>query len=130
MKDKTKYWLDMCDEDLITAKVMLDAKQLLWAGFICHLIVEKALKAIITESTDIVPPKIHVLRKLAELGGALDKLNAEQVLLLQKLMPLHVEARYPEHKEKILATLTVEYINKIYTETEAFVCWIKQQLEK
>ena len=109
---------------------MLDAKQLLWAGFLCHLIAEKALKAMITENTDRVPPKIHVLRKLAELGHVLDKLSADQIKLLQVLTPLQIEARYPEHKDRIRATLTPEYSEKIYMQTGEFLCWIKQQLEK
>jgi len=129
MKEKTKYWLDMCDDDLITAKAMLDAKQLLWAGFICHLVAEKALKAVVTENTDDVPPKIHILRKLAEIAGILNELSGDQVTLLKKLMPLHIEARYPDQKEKIRATLTEGYSNQIYTETEEFLSWIKQQLE-
>ena len=130
MNNKTIYWLEMCDDDLITAKAMLDAKRLLWTGFVCHLVAEKALKAVITEKTDEMPPRIHDLRRLAVLGDVFDSLSDEQKGLLKKLMPLHIEGRYPEYKEKIAATLTTEYCENILTETEAFVCWIKQLLGK
>jgi len=130
MNSKTDYWLEMCDDDLITAKAMLNTGRLLWMGFICHLIAEKALKAVVANMTDDVPPKTHDLRKLAVLGNVLDDLTMEQRTLLGTLMPLHLEARYPEYKKKVLETLTTESCKQILAETEAFLCWIKQRLGK
>jgi len=130
MGNKTDYWLEMCDDDLVTAKAMLDAGRLLWMGFICHLVAEKALKAVITEKTNDVPPKIHDLRTLAKRGGLMSDLSDEQLDLLEQLNPLQIEARYPEHKDKLSATLTFEKCQKIYGITEEFLCWIKQQLGK
>ena len=120
----------MCDEDLITAKAMLDTGRLLWMGFICHLVAEKSLKAMITEQTNEVPPKTHDLRTLAKRSGLLDDLSDKQLDLLEQLNPLQIEARYPEYKDKIAATLTLDKCQKIYNETEGFLCWIKQQLGK
>ncbi len=45
MINKVDYWLDLCDDDLQAARDMLKSNNFLWMGFICHLIVEKALKA-------------------------------------------------------------------------------------
>ena len=130
MQDKVDYWLDLCNDDLITAKALLDAKRPLHMGFFCHLIAEKALKAVIASITDDVPPRTHDLRKLAMLGNLLDDLSAEQRTLMEKLLPLHIEARYPEYKIKMLETLTTDYCKQILSETEAFLCWIKRRLEK
>ena len=94
------------------------------------MIAEKALKAVITERTSKIPPKIHDLQKLATYGGIFDSLSDEQFALMDKLKPLQIEARYPEYKERIASTLTVESCQKILIETEGFLCWIKQQLEK
>ena len=69
MLDRADSWLNMCDEDLITAKWLLDGKRLLPMGFFCHLIAEKALKAVVTHNTGEIPPKTHDLTKLAERGG-------------------------------------------------------------
>ncbi|MCL2426597.1 MAG: HEPN domain-containing protein [Oscillospiraceae bacterium] len=115
---------------MVTAKAMLNAKRLLWMGFICHLVAEKALKAVFTESTDEIPPKIHDLRTLAKRGGIIGDLSDEQLDLLEQLNPLQIEARYPEYKDKISATLTLEKCQKLYTDTEDFLCWIKQKLDK
>jgi len=47
---------------------MLKSKNYLWMGFICHLIAEKAIKAVIASVTEDVSPKDHRLIKLAELA--------------------------------------------------------------
>jgi len=130
MSSKTDYWLESAADDLITAKAMLDAKRLLWSGFICHLVAEKALKAVIADKTDELPPKIHDLKVLAKRGGVMDDLSEEQLALLEQLNPLQIEARYPEHKDKVAQTLTPEKCQKIFSETEGFLCWIKQRLDK
>ena len=130
MFDKVDYWLDLCDDDLITAKTLLEKDRLLHMGFFCHLIAEKALKAVVVSETDDVPPRIHDLRRLAALGDVLDDLTTEQRTFLGTLMPLHLEARYPEYKKRVLETLTTESCKQILAETEAFLCWIKKRLGK
>ena len=45
MDKKVAYWLEMCDYDWDTAQAMFEAKRYLYVGFLCHLIIEKALKA-------------------------------------------------------------------------------------
>jgi len=37
MKNKTKYWLELCDEDLTTAKLLCDLSRWLHMGFFCHV---------------------------------------------------------------------------------------------
>jgi hypothetical protein len=51
-----------------------------------------------------------------------------QKSLLSDLNPLNIEARYPEYKNNIAATLTKDYCENLLKETEVFLCWIKQQL--
>ncbi|MCL2003552.1 MAG: HEPN domain-containing protein [Oscillospiraceae bacterium] len=130
MTDRAAYWLDMAEGDVGAAKSMLKGRHYLWAGFICHLIVEKALKAVVESVTGEAPPKIHDLRTLAVKGGIYGALSAEQVALLRVLMPLHVEGRYAEYREQIAKSLSFEKCGKILDETEAFLCWIKEKLGK
>jgi HEPN domain-containing protein len=130
LSDKTAYWLDLCDDDLMTARALLKSKRFLHMGFFCHMIAEKALKAVIAERTDEVPPKTHDLAKLASRGGIWESISDEQKELFKKLTPLQIEARYPEYKEQIAATLTKDFCAKLLSETEVFLCWIKTQLEK
>ena len=130
MFDKVEYWLELCDDDLKAAKAMYKTKNLLWTGFICHLISEKALKAAIASETNEVPPKSHDLLKLASKTTVCDNLPHGYNILLGKLTPLQIEARYPEYKEKIAALLTHEYCKNLLKETEDFLCWIKKRLGK
>ena len=130
MQEKTMYWLDLADDDLKVAKTMLNNAHYLHMGFLCHLTIEKALKAAIEHTTNEIPPKIHDLRKLAKQGGIFDKLSAKQSKLLDALMPLQIEARYPEYKEKIAQTLSKDVCEKFLAETEELLCWIKQLLGK
>jgi HEPN domain-containing protein len=108
----------------------LKAERLLHSGFFCHAVAEKALKAVVAEKTGEIPPKIHDLQKLAVRGDVFNSLSDEQFSLMDKLTPLQIETRYPEYKEKVAKTLTVKYCEKLISETEGFLCWIKQLLGK
>ena len=130
MNAKTEYWLELCEDDLLTAKALFQSKRYLHMGFFCHLIAEKALKAVIAHKTDEIPPRLHDLDRLAVLGGISESLSEEQLALLNKLTPLQIEARYPEYKERIMRTLTPTVCEQLLKQTEEFLCWIKQQLEK
>ena len=128
MPDKVEYWLSLCDEDMSVADLLLKGNKYLQAGFFCHLVAEKALKAVISNSSDDPPPKVHKLKTLADKCGIFDDLSEEQLALLDELDPLNIEARYPEYKESIAKTLTKERTERIYMETEGFLCWIKKGL--
>ena len=128
--DKVTYWLALVDEDVLTAKAMLKSKRLLPMGFFCHLAVEKSLKAVIAKNTDDVPPRIHNLLRLADQATLTKKLSETQINLLERLNPMQIEARYPDYKNKVASTLTMDICEKMMVETEAFLCWIKKQLGK
>ncbi|MCL1820466.1 MAG: HEPN domain-containing protein [Oscillospiraceae bacterium] len=130
MIDKVQYWLDLCDEDLSVAEVLLKSKKFLHMAFFCHLIAEKALKAVVAHNTSDTVPKIHKLKKLAALGNITNDLSAEQLKFLDRLMPFHVDGRYPENKQAIAITLNAKNCKGIFEETEEFLCWIKQKLGK
>ena len=128
MLDKTKYWLDLCDDDMTTAKWLFRGKRLLHTVFFCHQIIEKALKAAIANVSAEVPPKIHDLIKLAVKGNVYNKLTEKQLSFLDELNPFNIDARYPDYKEKIQKTLTDKKCEGILKETEDFLCWIKTGL--
>jgi HEPN domain-containing protein len=130
MDAKIEYWLELCDDDLLTAKALFQSKRYLHMGFFCHLVAEKALKAVMAYKTDEMPPRIHDLGRLAVLGGISEDLSEEQLVLLDKLTPLQIEARYPEYKERITRSLTPTVCEQLLKQTEDFLCWIKRQLEK
>ena len=130
MIDSVKYWLDLTEYDIETAKVMLNGGRYLYVGFMCHQVIEKALKAVIARDCidDEIPPKIHHLQRLAEKAGLFSKMTEEQKDIIGKLNPLNIEARYPEYKNRIAANLSNDICKRLVEETEELLCWIKQQL--
>ena len=109
---------------------MLNSGRYLYVGFMCHQVIEKALKAIIARDyiDDEIPPKTHNLQKLAEKAYLFSKMTEEQKDTIGKLNPLNIEARYPEYKNRIAANLTNDICKNLIKETEGLLCWIKQQL--
>lgn len=63
-------------------------------------------------------PYIHKLVRLVSLSGISDEMSEEQLSLLDLLSPLNIEARYPLHKSKLLASLTTERCEAMTKETE------------
>lgn len=127
MNDKVKYWIDLAEYDLDTAKAMLDTKRYLYVGFMCHQVIEKGLKSIIS-SKNITPPKIHRLSKLAQIGGCYNSLSDEQKDFLDMLDPLNIISRYPENKEKLSAMLNDRVCKELCKETGDLLCFLKKML--
>jgi HEPN domain-containing protein len=88
--DKIKYWLEIAQYDIVSAKAMLETKRYLYVGFLCHQVIEKALKAAVWARKKSEPPFTHNLMILAENADLLAKLNDDQKLLLSELMPLNI----------------------------------------
>jgi HEPN domain-containing protein len=124
---KVTYWLDLAKEDIDVANGLLGLGKLLYAGFICHLSVEKALKARI-ESTGVTPLKIHNLIRLAEIGGILQLMTDEQKEILKALNPLQIEARYPAYKKQAESIITDDQCAGMISQAKEMIEWIEKQL--
>jgi HEPN domain-containing protein len=60
-----RNWIAMAEYDLETAKHMLKMGRYLYVVFMCHLAIEKMLKAHVEFYENKFPPQIHDLQKLA-----------------------------------------------------------------
>jgi len=125
-----ELWLGLCDRDLKGAQGMLQTKNYILAGYQCHQVVEKALKACIASVSEDDPPKIHNLPKLAAIAGLNGELSPDQIELINRLDPLFIEAKYSDYKTAILSQLTPEYCKQLISKTEEFLSWIKNKLSK
>lgn len=56
MDFKVKYWADVAQYDMDTAKAMNQTKRHLYVGFMCHQVIEKALKAYHVSELKLDPP--------------------------------------------------------------------------
>ena len=100
--------------DLMTAKDMFKAGRYIYTVYMCHLAIEKALKAIINVSTGKTPPKVHNLIRLLQLASV--NLNKEQREFLATINTAAITTRYPEELkialEKFNRTIANDYLVK------------------
>lgn len=124
--EKSAYWLESAQYDLQTAQAMLETRRYLYVGFMCHQTIEKALKAVlVARKPNEELPYIHKLARLANLSDLSREMTEAQLSLLDLLSPLNIEARYPLHRERLMATLTPARCKELIAETEALFQWIK-----
>ena len=124
--EKVKYWQDLAEYDLDTANAMLYSKRYLYVGFMCHQVVEKILKAYCSSKSDITPPYTHNLKHLAYKINIYDTLTEEQKDIIDLLLPLNIEARYPTYKEQLLRSLSHDKCIEIIKKTKLLKEWIEQ----
>ncbi len=128
INEKVKYWTDIADYDLETANAMLTSKRYLYVGFMCHQAVEKILKAYFTKTKEDTPPFIHNLKSLANKSNIYQEFTEAQKDLIDELIPLNIEARYPTYKEKLLKSLNNEKCELLIKQTQELCNWIKNKL--
>lgn len=117
--DKEKqieYWLNAAELDWKTANDIFESgKNYHFCLFICHLVIEKLLKALVIKETENFPPKTHNLLYLSDLAKI--TVNSNDIKLLQELNQFQMDTRYPDEKFTLfkLATLefTTERVNRI-----------------
>ena len=127
-QSKIEYWIDTAEYDLKTAEAMLETKRFLYVGFMCHLVVEKLLKAYFVKVYEKVPPYTHNLLYLAEKTDLTNQLDEHQKDFLDFLQPFNVRARYPVNKEMLSKLLDFNNCKEIITKTKEMVEWIKSRL--
>lgn len=120
----------MAQYDLDTARAMLDRERHLYAGFMCHQVIEKSIKAYFWNSQKDEPPYTHNLLILANKSSLTEYINKAMKKLLNRLMPLNIQARYPQDKEELLRILTNQVCIDLLKQTEDLFLWIRTLLKK
>ncbi len=114
MRKDTKNFIKSAEYDLKTAEFMLSSERYIYVIFMCHLSLEKILKAIVAETTQKIPPKSHNLIYLLKLGNI--KLPPESFDFIAKINNVSIITRYPEDFSKILEAypenVAEEYLSK------------------
>jgi HEPN domain-containing protein len=127
LENKTvAYWIDLSEYDLKVAESLSEKGHYLYMGFMCHQSVEKMLKAVYVAKFDAAPPYIHKLDKLIELTGLKDAMSEVQYDLIDELIPLNIQARYPAYKDSIYKLIDDIKAEEIFEKTGALISWLKQ----
>ena len=124
MLEETKNWLDMVNYDLDTARQMFKTKRYVYVIFMCHLAIEKALKAVVCEETQKFPPKTHDLILLTNLG----KIEFPEDLMsyIGMINNVAVVTRYPEDLSKLVSSYPKEVTQEYLGKAEKVIEWIKR----
>ena len=128
--DKVVYWIDIADYDLGTAEDLYKSGRWLYVAFMCHQVMEKTLKAYWCATRDDDPPYIHHLANLAIRSNLYEQMTEDQQEFIAMLMPMNIEARYPEYKQKLSANLNQEICQRMIEQTKQLQQWIKNKLSK
>ena len=126
MRNETRNWLESAEYDLETARYMFSFKRYLYVVFLCHLTLEKALKALVTEITDHTPPRTHDLVNLIKLTG----INLEPCSMdfISKINVASIPSRYPPDLHEALIQYSEDRAKDYLQQTEEVFTWLKRQL--
>ncbi|HBB56931.1 TPA: DNA-binding protein [Patescibacteria group bacterium] len=124
----SNYWRELSDYDMKTAEHMLQTKRYPYCLFMCHLAVEKILKAIIVSGSGKHAPYSHNLVELAK-NSKLD-FDEKQKDLLADLTEFNLEARYPEWQKDFYKKATKSYTIKYIDDSIKIHKWLKKHLQK
>lgn len=122
MKKATKNWVKSACYDLETAKAMFKSRRYVYVIFMCHLSVEKLLKAIVGEILCLLPPKTHDLSRLLKLAGL--KLPEEHQKIVAHLNEASIPTRYPEDLSILIKQYNRQVAQRYLKETEGVIKWL------
>lgn len=121
-----KEWLEQAEFDLGAAETMFKDGRYNYTIFMCHLSIEKALKAIYFKKFQTDPPRVHNLLFFIEKCEL--KPDRELYDFIFTLSGLSVPTRYPEQLKKVLATYDEGKTRVILKKTGELLQWAKENL--
>jgi HEPN domain-containing protein len=126
MEKRTAEWLKQADYDIDAAEYLFDGGRYLYAVFMCHLAVEKALKGLYYERRREFPPKSHNLIFL--LNGVGIKPPEDMGRFIVRLSEASIPTRYPENLSKVQKDFKESIVKDILDKGRVVIAWIKTQL--
>lgn len=121
-------WFKQAKYDIGTAHAMLEKGKYIYCVFMCHLSVEKALKALYAKILDENPPKIHSLVYLAQRTRV--KLPSRIRDFLENLDKISVPTRYPEELGKLLKEYGKGKTRDVFTKSKRALKCLEKKLKK
>jgi HEPN domain-containing protein len=126
MEQRTTEWLIQSEYDMDTAEFMQAGGRYIYAVFMCHLSIEKALKGLYYEKYRLVPPKSHNLIYLFNKIGI--KPPEEHGRFIVRLNEASIPTRYPENLQKLQKLYNESVVKDFLASGKEIITWIKRQL--
>lgn len=117
-------WIKSSNYDIKTAEHMFATGRYVYVLFMCHLSVEKLLKALYEATYEKVPPKTH---NLIYLSNAV-KLEIPENLLqtIESLNDLSIVTRYPEDINALVKAFKKDRAADYLKKTKELLKWLKK----
>ena len=121
----SEEWQEQAKYDIDTADYMLSGGRHVYAVFMCHLAVEKALKGLYQAKRLKTPPKSHNLGYLLNQSGV----GAPQstIEFLVRLNEAHIATRYPDSLAAMQAAYPESLVKTILAQAKETMAWIGEQ---
>lgn len=126
MRKEVKNWLDSAQYDLETAEHMFNTGRYIYTVFMCHLALEKVLKAKVANVAGKTPPKTHDLEYLIELAGLSPDENMGRFVV--EISNLSIVTRYPKDFQQMLKDFSLERTAPALIKTKEVFQWIKKSI--
>jgi len=123
IEKQIRYWQDGAISDLEAAETLIQNEKFLQGLFFCHLVIEKALKALVAKVKQEVPPKTHNLNYLSERAEI--EIPADIRNFFGILTRFQLEGRYPDYKPEIPS---LGECSKHLTKTKEILEWLTRKL--
>jgi len=126
MKKEVQNWLDSARYDLETAGHLFRAGSYIYTVFMCHLALEKVLKAKVEEITGEEPPKTHDLEYLMMLAGLSPDEDTRD--FISGLSNVSVVTRYPRDFQMMLEDFSRGKAEFILSKANEVFQWIEKTI--
>ena len=122
------YWLETADYDFDTAVGLFEIKKYSYCLFICHLCIEKMLKAAVVLEKKKHAPFSHNLVFLAEKSGI--EFKESELDLFAEMNEFNIETRYPDIKVNFYKKANKKFTEKYLHFTGEIRKWLIKELKK
>lgn len=124
MRKDTANWIALADYDIETANHMFATARYLYVIFLCHLALEKLLKAHVAEVTQTLPIKTHDLIYLVKKCEL--ELSENHLDFIGKINTASIPTRYPDDLQRALKEYPISVAKDYLSQTTELVQWLKQ----
>lgn len=124
MKKTAANWLATADYDLQTAAATLKSQRYLYVVFMCHLAMEKTLKATYAEALPDTPPRTHDLLFLVRaLSLTVPKTHLDFIGIINNAS---IPTRYPEDLSRLVSQYPCRVATSYLARTTRVIKWLRK----
>ena len=124
MRNHAENFMISAEYDLGIAEHLLNIGRYIYLVFMCHLVLEKMLKAIAVETTKTPAPKTHNLLYVTSLAEI--NIPDRHLAFVSKINNASIPTRYPEDFTKLIEVYPADIIAACRKQTRDVIEWLKQ----